>query len=175
MKRFINVMFSHTMLPQLTKRGRVLTAGDLEDGKRTDQDLFQNLLIQYNDSDNPSYSRHAFEQVDDFVDAADFSPFPTTEWENARRKFGELMADYEKLHNRRSGIHGSFAETMAEDMKTSSTHTYPLMLYLHGFLEMDQSLLDTCLYYLPSDVFSQSTSRPPRPHKPTNKSGGRYQ
>jgi hypothetical protein len=39
MKRFINVMFSHTMLPQLAKRGRVLTAGDLEDGKRTDQDL----------------------------------------------------------------------------------------------------------------------------------------
>jgi hypothetical protein len=30
MKRFINVMFSHTMLPQLAKRGWVLTAGDLE-------------------------------------------------------------------------------------------------------------------------------------------------
>ena len=50
---------------------------------------------------------HAFEYVDDFADAADFSTFPTTEWENAKRKFGELMADYEKLRNRRSGIHGS--------------------------------------------------------------------
>ncbi len=86
----------------------------------------------------------------------------------------ELMADYEKLSNRRSGIHGSFAETTAEDMKTSSTHTYPLMLYLHSFLERDQSLLDTCLSYLPSDVFSQSTSRLPR-SEPKNKSGGRYQ
>jgi DNA-directed RNA polymerase subunit M/transcription elongation factor TFIIS len=84
------------------------------------------------------------------------------------------MADYEKLRNKRSCIHGRFAETMAEDMKTSSTHTYPLMLYLHGFLEMDQSLLDTCLSYLPSDVFSQSTSRLPR-LEPKNKSGGRYQ
>ncbi len=85
------------------------------------------------------------------------------------------MADYEKLRNRRSGVHGSFAETMAEDMKTSSTHTYPLMLYLHGFLKTNQSLLDTCLSYLPSDVLSQSTSRPPRPLEPKNKSGGRYQ
>ncbi len=132
-------------------------------------------MIQYNASDNPSYSHHGFEQVDDFVNAADFFPFPTTEWENARRKFGELMADYQKLRNRHSGIHRSFAETMAEDMKTSSTHTYPLMLDLHGFLEIDQSLLDTCLSYLPLDVFSQSTSWPPRPHEPTNKSGGRYQ
>jgi hypothetical protein len=85
------------------------------------------------------------------------------------------MADYKKLHYRRLGIHGSFAETMAEDMKTSSTHTYPLMLYLHGLLKTNQSLLDTCLFYLPSDVFSQSTSRPPRPIEPKSKSGGRCQ
>ena len=97
MKRFINVMFGHTMLPQLAERGRALTAGDLEDGKRIDQDLYSNFLLQYNDAANPTYYCHAFEQVDDFVDAADFSPFPTTEWEIARRKFGELMADYEKL------------------------------------------------------------------------------
>ena len=158
MKRFVNVTFGHIMLPQLAKNGQVLTAGNLEDGKRTDQDLFQNFLVQYNDSGKPSYSHHAFAYVDDFADAADFSTFPTTEWENANRKFGELMADYKKLCNKRSGIHGSFAETMAEDMKTSSTHTYPLMLYLHGFLEMDQSLLDTCLSSLPSEF---SASLPP--------------
>lgn len=148
MKRFINVMFGHTMLPQLAKRGRVLTAGDLEDGKRTDQDLFQNFLVQYNDSGKSSYSHHAFEYVDDFADAADFSTFPTTEWENAKRKFGELMADYEKLRNRRSGIHGSFAETMAEDMKTSSTHTYPLMLYLQVSLKwINPCLTRACLIF----------------------------
>lgn len=67
MKRFVNVVVGHTMLPQLAKRGRVLTAGDLEDGKRTDQDLFQNFLVQYNDSGKPSYSHHAFEYVDDFA------------------------------------------------------------------------------------------------------------
>jgi hypothetical protein len=104
MKRFINVMFGHTMLPQLAKRGRVLIAGDLEDGKRTDQDLFLNFLVQYNDSGKPSYSHHAFEQVDDFVDTADFSSVPTTEWANAKRKFGELMADYEKLRNMHLGL-----------------------------------------------------------------------
>jgi hypothetical protein len=42
--------------------------------------------------------------VDDFADAANFSPFLTTEWENAWRRFGEMMADYEKLRNRRLGF-----------------------------------------------------------------------
>jgi hypothetical protein len=49
----------------------------------------QNFLVQYNDCGKPSYSHHAFEQVDDFADAADFASFPTTEWENAKRKFEE--------------------------------------------------------------------------------------
>jgi hypothetical protein len=137
------------MLPQLAKRGRVLTAGDLEDGKKTDQDLFQFFLGEYNNNDNLSYAQHAFEQVDDFADAANFSPFPITEWENAWRRFGEMMADYEKLRNRRSGFHSNFADRMAEEMQSSSTHTYPLMLSLHGFFEEDQSFLDTCLLYLP--------------------------
>ena len=119
----------------------MLTAGDLEDRKKTDQDLFMRFLVQYNDADKLSYASHAFEQVDDFVNAANFSPFPTTEWENARRRFAELMAEYGKLRNRRSGFHSNFAERMAEEMKTSSTHTYPLMLYLHMFLEKDESIL----------------------------------
>ena len=154
----------------------MLTAGDLEDRKKTDQDLFMRFLVQYNDADKLSYASHAFEQVDDFVNAANFSPFPTTEWENARRRFAELMAEYEKLRNRHSGFHSNFAERMAEETKTSSTHTYPLMLYLHMhmFLEKDESILDTCLSYLPSDVFSESTSGAPRPPAP-KKGGGRYQ
>lgn len=174
MKRFINVIFGTVMLPQLAERGRVLTAGDLEDGKKTDQDLFTHFLVQYNDADNLSYASHAFEQVDDFVNAANFFPFPTTEWENAKRRFAELMSEYEKLRNRRSGFHNDFAERMAEEMKTSTTHTYPLMLYLHRFLERNESILDTCLSYLPCDVFSESTSGAPRPPAP-KKGGGRYQ
>ena len=123
------------MLPQLAERGRVLTTGDLKEGKKTDQDLFTNFLVQYNHADNQPYALHAFHQVDDFADAANFSPFPPTEWENAPRRFAELMADYKKMCNSCSGYHGSFAERMAEEVKKSSTNTYPLMVYLHGFLK----------------------------------------
>jgi hypothetical protein len=171
MKRFVNVIFGHIMLPQLANRGRVLTAGDLKDGKKTDQDLFQLFLGEYNNKDNLSYSQHAFEQVDDFADASNFSPFPTTEWENAQRRYGEMMADYKKLCNGHSGFHINFADRMAEEMQSLSTHTYPLMLYLHGFLEKDQSLLDTCLLYLPQDDFSESTSGAPHPLE-TKRGGG---
>ena len=55
MKRFINVIFGTIMLPQLAECGRVLTAGDLKDRKKTDQDLFTRFLVQYNDADNLSY------------------------------------------------------------------------------------------------------------------------
>ncbi len=79
MKRFVNVILGHNMLPQLAKCGRVLTTGDLKDGKKTNQDLFQFFWGEYNNKDNPSYSQHAFEQVDDFADAANFSPLPITE------------------------------------------------------------------------------------------------
>jgi hypothetical protein len=48
MKRFVNVIFGHIMLPQLAKCGRVLTAGDLKDGKSTNQDLFHTFLEEYN-------------------------------------------------------------------------------------------------------------------------------
>ncbi len=75
--------------------------------------------------------------MDDFADSANFSLFLTTEWENAWRRFGEMMADYKKLRNRRSGFHSNFADRMAEEMQSLSTNTYPLMLYLHGFLEKD--------------------------------------
>jgi hypothetical protein len=54
-----------------------------------------------------------------------------------------------------------------------STHTYPLMLYLHGFLEKDPSLLDTCLSFLPGNVFSESTSGASCPLE--KQRGGRYQ
>ncbi len=105
--------------------------------------------------------------MDDFADVANFFPFPITDWENAWRMFGEMMADYKKLCNRRSGFQSNFVNRMAEEMQSLSTHTYLLMLYLHGFLEKDQSLLDTCLSYHPQDVFSESTSGAPRPLETT--------
>jgi len=69
------------------------------------------------------------------------------------------MADYKKMRNSCSGYHGSFPERMVEETKKSLTNTYPLMLYLHGFLEANQS--DTCMSYLPSDVFCEITSVAP--------------
>ncbi len=83
-----------------------------------------------------------------------------------------MMADYKKLCNSCSGFHSNFADSMAEEMQSLPTHTYPLMLYLHGFLEKDLSLLDMCLLYLPQDVFSESTSGAPCPLETKNGGGG---
>jgi hypothetical protein len=47
-KRFLNVIFGPIMKPKISMRGQALTAGELEDKKKTDQDLFTAFIIQYN-------------------------------------------------------------------------------------------------------------------------------
>jgi hypothetical protein len=76
-------------------------------------------------------------------------------------RFVELMADYKTMCTSHSDYHNSFAERMVEEMKKSLTNTYPHMLYLNGFLEANQSLMDTCLSSLPLGIFSETTSGAP--------------
>ena len=47
-KRFLNVIFGPIMKPKISMRGQALTAGELEDKKKTNQDLFTAFIMQYN-------------------------------------------------------------------------------------------------------------------------------
>jgi hypothetical protein len=97
------------MQPKLSTHGQSLTAIDLEDKKKVDQDLFTAVIDKYNSS-NDMYSCHAFPHIDNFMDASVFDVCQPHKWEKARKKFGDLIAKYEVLFNRwtRSGFHGNF-------------------------------------------------------------------
>ena len=70
------------------------------------------------------------------MDASVFDVFPPDAWEKARKRFGELMADYDALFNkwRRSGNHGDFKEMMDDAITDLGENTNPSMLYLHEYL-----------------------------------------
>jgi hypothetical protein len=68
-KRFLNVTFGPTMKPKISMRGQALTAGELEDKKKTDQDLFTAFIVEYYKI-LPLYSCHAFTYIDNFMNAS---------------------------------------------------------------------------------------------------------
>ena len=108
---------------------------ELEDKKKIEKDLFTAVIVEYNGG-NLLYSRHAFSNIDNFMDAGTFELFPPDQWEKARKKFGDLFADYEVLFNRwtRSGTHGEFQEMMDEAIAHSEENTNPAILYLNEYL-----------------------------------------
>ena len=118
------------------------------------------------------------------MDASVFDVCLPDAWEKAQKKFGELMADYEALFNkwRRSGNHGDFKEMMDDAIANSGENTNHAMLYLHEYLSQSKNykFFDTCMGFLPSDTFSESTLGPPRrqsrghPSRGGGGGGGRY-
>ncbi len=92
-KCFLNVIFGPVAKPKLSTRGQTLTEIELEDKKKTNEDLFTAVIVEYN-SGNLLYSCHAFSNIDNFMDAGIFELFPPDQWEKARKKFGNLFANY---------------------------------------------------------------------------------
>ncbi len=159
-KRFLNVIFGPVMKPKLSTCGQALTAMELEDKKKIDEDLFTAVIVEYN-SRNLLYSRHAFSNIDNFMDAGTFELFPPDQWEKARKKFGDLFAENEVLFNRwtRSGTHGEFQEMMDKAIAYSEENTNPAMLYLHEYLAQSNNhkLFEICL-----GLLRTSTAKPTR-------------
>jgi hypothetical protein len=85
--------------PGLPNAEGSLTTIDLEDKKKVDQDLFSAVINNYNDSTNDVYSRHAFSSIDNFMDASIFDDCQPHDWEKAKKKFGDLISEYEALFN----------------------------------------------------------------------------
>jgi hypothetical protein len=100
------------------------------------------------------------------MDASVFDVCQPHEWEKAhKKKFGDLIAEYEVLFNRwtMSGFHGDFDTIMDEAIAHSEDNTNPAMLYLHKYLAgfNNHKLLNICMGFLPSDTFCESASGPP--------------
>ena len=175
-KRFINVCFGDVIRPRLAQRGRTLTKKQLDDKTQLDQELFIDIIKEYN-RDAEEYNLHAFSWIQDFQDASSFVQYREENWPKAKKKFGDLMKEYEYMYNSKtqSGFHGDFSEVM-ESIKDSADPncTNPSILYLHGHLLQNEKLFDRCLSLLPSDAFSESTSGAPiMKQKKCNTAGGK--
>ena len=87
--------------------GRTLTKKQLDDKIQLDQELFIDIIKEYN-RDAEEYNLHAFSWIQDFQDASSFVQYGEENWPKAKKKFGDLMKEYEYMFNSKtqSGFHG---------------------------------------------------------------------
>ena len=71
--RFINVIFGPVMKIKISLRGQVLSASDLEEGKKNNQDLFAYFIRKYKDKENASYSHDDFPRILHSMDGGEFT------------------------------------------------------------------------------------------------------
>lgn len=161
-ERYLNVLFGTVMTSLLKFRGKTLTAMELQDRLKTDEDFHRKLIKEYNDSSNTAYGQNAHGQEGcGYTDASNFQPFSEDSWEKSCKFFKELSKNYEFCMNqwRQSGNHGSLEDIVPPPERECSN---PSMIYMHHHLRAHPDLLETCLGLLPDEVFRQSSSGAPR-------------
>ena len=95
-ERYLNVLFGTVMTSLLKFRGKTLTAMELQDRLKTDEDFHRKLIKEYNDSSNTAYGQNAHGQEGcGYTDASNFQPFSEDSWEKSCKFFKELSKNYE--------------------------------------------------------------------------------
>ncbi len=94
--RLLNVMFSGNFITRFASCARSLKKHDFNQGLAADQQLYTDLLVEYNKVDVVAYRTHAHPNVTQKVDPKDFQSISIAQWKRAEEKFKQLYANYEK-------------------------------------------------------------------------------
>ena len=153
-KHFINVLFDEAFLPKLATRGKSLNKDQMTDGLKTDELLFRDFIVLYNNKEDYNDDEHPELGV-----KGDPSSFNAITWEAARTFFRSLLKDYDGcLANwKKSGNHGGFGDNQKkpfDDFKKNRGD----MLYLHEFAHQVPDVLKHVLTQLNADAFHESIS-----------------
>ena len=154
--RFINIIFSTEFKDRFAlERGQSLTKSQLDAGEKTDQKLYTDFLVAYND--NSKYGDIAFDNSVGMEKspALFMSIDPSTNWQSAKATFNTLMKNYEKIMklSLMSGTNGGF-ESIALDKKSNV-----FMLYLHEHMLKNKDMLEPCVGILPSSAAFETTTQ----------------
>jgi hypothetical protein len=85
MKRFLNTMTSREFAPRLLEIGARLDRNALNEGLKTDENIFRFFLSQYNNQSKNNTS--SFNHLRNFdQDASKFTPFSENDWPKAKKE-----------------------------------------------------------------------------------------
>ena len=151
-KRFINVLFDEVFLPKLATRGKSLSKDQMTDGLKTDELLFRDFIVLYNNKED-----YNDDEYPELGVKGDPSSFDAITWEAARTFFRSLLKDYDGcLANwKKSGNHGAFGDNQKrpfDDFKKNRGD----MLYLHEFAHQVPDVLKHVLTQLNANAFHES-------------------
>ena len=154
-KRFINALFSEDFAPKLATRGQSLTKDQMTDGIKTDELLFRDFIVLYNNKER--FNDDEYPELQVKGDPSSFDPI--TSWMDARTFFRKLMKDYETclVNWKKSGNHGAFDDTQSLPFKDFRKNRGD-MLYLHEFAHSTPEVLNKCISQLNADAFYESIS-----------------
>ena len=133
-----------------------MTKNQLTDGLKTDEPLFRDFTVLYNNKERFNDDEQPHLEVGG-VDPSTFDRI--TSWMDARTFFRRLMKDYDTcLANwKKSGNHGAFGDTQPLPFRDFRKNRGD-MLYLHEFAHLVPDVLNQCITQLNDDVFHESIS-----------------
>lgn len=158
--RFLNVMFSAKFITRFATRAKSLTKRDFDQGFAADQELYTDLLVDYNRLDVAAYGLHAHVgRVSQQQDPSVFRPISPTQWKKAEAKFKQLYALYEKSLRiwTVSGTNCDYEEL--RNLCPEEEGSRHICVYMHYFVRDHKQLLELCTASLPKAAFRDSTTK----------------
>jgi uncharacterized membrane protein YgcG len=155
--RFINIIFSTEFKDRFAlERGKSLTKGQLDAGEKTDQKLYTDFLVAYNDTSKNGSIAYDNSVGMEKSPALFMSIDPSTNWQSAKATFNTLMKNYEGIMklSLKSGTNGGF-KSIVLDKKKSNV----FMLYLHEHMLKNKDMLEPCVGILPSSAAIETTTQ----------------
>ena len=149
-RQYLNVIFSDLIRPHLAMMGQSLDKDELTAGKKTDQEVHELIVREYDDRDNIEYTRNAFPLLPS-VRTNENDKFDNIVWQKSSQILKYLTNEYDRcFHNwKLSGHHGDFPDEPGAVPNSAKQpfEDYILgnksLLYMHEFIFQFPDILAT--------------------------------
>ena len=164
--RLLNVLFGDKIRPLLALRGKVLTAAELTEGKKTDSDLFDAIAKEYGSTESNSYGQIAYPDLGNFK-AHHPSRVSSITAKKIALSFKMLLREYECCFNKwkLSGTHeemnDNIMKVVVDKPFADFANNQGVMMYFHKFLQLYPDILANAVGKLSADAFSESINGTP--------------
>jgi hypothetical protein len=148
--RLMNVIFSDLMVPKLVAAGGELSRADLDQGVKSGEVFWAEVVVEYNKRDVPAYGKLAHDLPWTAASKPNPAAFKEITATKASESYKKLTKEYDAAYGnwKKSGNHQPFSD-FTNDMA---------IRYFHEFAFALPNILSIVIKSLAPDVFSESTN-----------------